>query len=89
MGVSVPVAWEELVELRGGDHWTVRTLPQRLDDLKDHDPWAAYEKSRQTLTQASRMLQEDLPALGDEDEAQPLPPPRQRTAQAPRASRSK
>jgi bifunctional non-homologous end joining protein LigD len=89
MGVSVPVAWEELVELRGGDHWTVRTLPQRLDDLKGHDPWADYEKSRQTLTAASRMLQDDLPAVGDEKEAQPLPPPRRRAEPASRASRSR
>ncbi|MEW6708145.1 MAG: DNA ligase D [Pseudomonadota bacterium] len=62
LGVSVPVSWDELVELRGGNHWTIRTLEQRLQDLKGHDPWADYERSRQTLTQANRMLlqQEDL-----------------------------
>lgn len=75
LGVSVPVAWDELVELRGGDHWTVRTVPQRLEDLKGHDPWADYEASRQTLTQASRMLSDDLSAVGDESDAQALPPP--------------
>jgi hypothetical protein len=80
MGVSVPVAWDELVELRGGDHWTVRTLPQRLDDLKGHDPWADYEKSRQTLTAANRMLRDENAAVGAEDEDQPLPPPTARVA---------
>ncbi len=89
LGVSVPVAWDELVELRGGDHWTVRTLPQRLDDLAGHDPWADYEKSRQTLTAAQRMLSDELPAVGDEDVDQPLPPPvsTSRTAQKKRAAR--
>jgi bifunctional non-homologous end joining protein LigD len=75
LGVSVPIAWEELVELRSGDHWTIRTLPQRLEDMKGHDPWAAYEKTRQTLTAAARMLHDELPAVGDEDATQPLPPP--------------
>ena len=86
MGVSVPVAWEEIVELRGGDHWTVRTLPQRLADLEGSDPWAAYEKSRQTLTAASRMLQKELPAVGDQDDARSLPPP---AAVMERATRSR
>jgi hypothetical protein len=75
LGVSVPVAWDELVELRGGDQWTIRTLPQRLDDLKGHDPWADYEKSRQTLTEAARLLAGDLPSVGDEDPDTELPEP--------------
>ena len=25
LGISVPVAWDELASLKGGDHWTVRT----------------------------------------------------------------
>jgi bifunctional non-homologous end joining protein LigD len=75
LGVSVPVAWDELVELRGGDQWTIRTLPQRLDDLKGHDPWADYEKSRQTLTVAARLLAGDLPSVGDEDPDTELPEP--------------
>jgi bifunctional non-homologous end joining protein LigD len=54
--VSVPLTWEELVELRGGDHWTVRTLPQRLVQLREHDPWAGYERSRQRLADALRDL---------------------------------
>ena len=87
LGVSVPLAWDELVELRGGDHWTVLTVPQRLDDLKGHDPWAGYEASRQTLTAAGRMLRDENPALGDEDADQPLPPPARSAARASRAAR--
>jgi bifunctional non-homologous end joining protein LigD len=68
MGVSVPLAWDELVELRGGDHWNIRTLAQRLEDLKRHDPWAEYERSRQTLTSAMRMLREEFHVVGDDEE---------------------
>jgi bifunctional non-homologous end joining protein LigD len=56
LGVSVPLAWEELVELSGADHWNWRSVPQRLDDLAGHDPWQGYEASRQTLTRAARLL---------------------------------
>jgi bifunctional non-homologous end joining protein LigD len=67
LGVSVPLAWDELVTLRGGDHWTVPTVPQRLDELQRHDPWARYEQCRQTLTEAARVLREELklPPLED------------------------
>jgi bifunctional non-homologous end joining protein LigD len=54
--VSVPIAWEELVTLASAAEWTVRTLPQRLDDLAGHDPWAGYAKARGTLTAAMRRL---------------------------------
>lgn len=60
LGVSVPVAWDELVELRGGDHWTVRSVPQRLAELEKHDPWSGYESARQTLTAARGHLEEAL-----------------------------
>jgi bifunctional non-homologous end joining protein LigD len=86
LGVSVPVAWDELVELRGGDQWTIRTLPQRLADLAGHDPWADYERSRQTLTAARRMLAGDV-AVADDEPAQP--PPRPVAPIAPRAHRSR
>jgi len=76
MGVSVPLWWDELVQLRGGNHWTVRTLGDRLDELAGADPWADYDKSRQTLTAAARMLQDDLLAMGDEaDGGSELPTP--------------
>ena len=55
LGVSMPVAWEQLGTLKGGDQWTVATAREYLSFQKD-DPWAGYAKSRQTLTQAMKVL---------------------------------
>ena len=54
LGISVPVAWEELASLKGGDHWTVRTAHARLDE--GNRAWDAYNKSAARLTAAMRKL---------------------------------
>jgi len=54
MGVSIPVAWDELPELSGGAHWTIRTAHERLES--GTDPWADYGKTKQTLTKAMKAL---------------------------------
>ena len=54
MGISVPVAWDELPTLLGGDHWTVRTVQNRLD--KGNDPWSGYAKAARSLTKAMKTL---------------------------------
>jgi bifunctional non-homologous end joining protein LigD len=54
IGVSVPVAWDELPGLSSGAHWTIRNIDERLA-LKD-DPWADMRGSAQTLTTAMRVL---------------------------------
>jgi bifunctional non-homologous end joining protein LigD len=51
----VPIAWEELVELESGQQWTVRNLAQRLADTP-RDPWAGYERSRQSIARAVATL---------------------------------
>jgi bifunctional non-homologous end joining protein LigD len=43
----VPVAWDELGALKGGDQWNIRTAQTRLD--KGNDPWKAYGKSAKAL----------------------------------------
>lgn len=48
--VSVPIARDELEQLRGAGQWTVANLLQRLDGLQD-DPWRGYA-NRQRLTRA-------------------------------------
>ncbi len=53
IGVSVPVAWEELPELTGGAHWTLRTVEPRL---AQPDPWADYASTRQGIEAAMRAL---------------------------------
>lgn len=55
LGVSMPVAWEELGAITGGDHWNIVSAPQRLAELKD-DPWRDYWKQRQRLAPALDLL---------------------------------
>lgn len=55
LGISVPVAWSELPTLRGGDHWTVKTVQARL--AVGNQPWAGYAR-------AARGLRAALSALG-------------------------
>ena len=60
LGISVPVAWDELASLRGGDHWTVRSAHERLD--RGNAPWAAYAKAARSLTAAMKALGHEAPA---------------------------
>jgi bifunctional non-homologous end joining protein LigD len=55
LGISVPVAWGELPSLRGGDHWSVKTVHERLD--VGNEPWIGY-------TRAARGLSSAMSALG-------------------------
>ncbi|WBY03551.1 DNA ligase D [Ramlibacter tataouinensis] len=54
LGISVPVRWEELGKLKGGDHWTVATVHQRLD--QGNEPWDGYRSSSVRLGAAMRKL---------------------------------
>jgi bifunctional non-homologous end joining protein LigD len=55
MGVSMPVAWEQLMSLKSGAQWTVRTAREYLSFQKE-DPWAEYWACGQTLAQAMSIL---------------------------------
>jgi bifunctional non-homologous end joining protein LigD len=48
MGVSIPVAWEDLDALKSGAQWNVRTAMPHLVQ-QGADPWADYWKARQSL----------------------------------------
>jgi bifunctional non-homologous end joining protein LigD len=54
LGISVPVRWDELQELKSGAHWSVATVHTRLD--AGNEPWADYEASRATLPAAMKKL---------------------------------
>lgn len=55
MGVSIPVAWEELEALTSGAQWNVRTAMAHLVQRRT-DPWAGYWKARQSLAGPMRHL---------------------------------
>ena len=54
LGISVPVDWSELPSLRGGDHWTVKTVHERLDT--GNQPWDGYAKAARSLNAAMAAL---------------------------------
>ncbi|MDP9897400.1 bifunctional non-homologous end joining protein LigD [Variovorax boronicumulans] len=55
MGVSFPIAWEDLATLKSGSQWNVRTAREHLS-FQTSDPWAAYWKTRQPLAEAMKRL---------------------------------
>jgi bifunctional non-homologous end joining protein LigD len=55
LGVSMPVAWDELSDIRDGAHWTISDARDRLS-FQNADPWADYWTCRQTLTVAMKAL---------------------------------
>jgi bifunctional non-homologous end joining protein LigD len=48
MGVSVPLAWDEVEHTTGGAQWTVANAYERLDALQQ-DPWAEYARTKQRI----------------------------------------
>lgn len=64
LGVSIPVSWDALPELRGGDQWTVATAREHLS-FEREDPWAAFWTRRQALAPAMRRLGFDPRTAGD------------------------
>jgi bifunctional non-homologous end joining protein LigD len=47
LGISVPVAWNELGALTGGDHWNLTNIAQRL--AVGNSPWDDYAGARRSL----------------------------------------
>lgn len=54
LGVSVPVAWDELASLTGGAHWTASTVGGRL--AAGNQPWKDYDASANSLVAAMKKL---------------------------------
>ena len=54
LGISVPVAWDELAALTAGDQWNVANAHTRLD--LGNAPWAAYARSARSVKAAMKKL---------------------------------
>jgi bifunctional non-homologous end joining protein LigD len=54
LGISVPVAWDELDGLTSGDQWHVNNVQARLD--QGNAPWEGYATAAKTLTGAMKQL---------------------------------
>ena len=55
MGVSMPIAWDQLGSIKGGAQWNIGNAREYLSFQKN-DPWADYWRSRQTLAKAMKAL---------------------------------
>ena len=55
LGVSMPIAWEQLAELRSGAQWTIANAREYLS-FQQQDPWQDYRSTRQGLAAARRTL---------------------------------
>jgi bifunctional non-homologous end joining protein LigD len=54
LGVSVPVAWEEVEKLHASAQWHVANIHTRLD--QGNAPWHDYDASAQNITAAMKIL---------------------------------
>lgn len=56
LGVSIPVEWDELPDLTGGNHWTIANALERTTKPYSRI-WATYSQSHQVLDDAMAQLQ--------------------------------
>jgi len=54
LGVSVPIAWDELPSITGGAHWTARTIAGRL--AIGNQPWGEYGPASTSVAGAMKRL---------------------------------
>ena len=64
LGVSMPVAWEQLTAIKGGAQWTVLTAREYLS-FEPGDPWAGYRTAKQTLAHGMKILAVGPPAVNN------------------------
>ena len=55
MGVSMPIDWDELPDVKRADQWTLANARDRLSFQKE-DPWREYATTKQTLTRGLKIL---------------------------------
>jgi len=54
LGVSVPVEWDELLQLKSGAHWTLANVEERI--AIGNAPWTGMDRQRKGLAAAMRKL---------------------------------
>ena len=54
LGISVPLAWDELAGLKAGDQWNIKNAHTRLD--RGNEPWTGYAKAAKSLTAAMKKI---------------------------------
>ena len=54
LGISVPISWTELSNLKSAAQWTLRNIEDRLET--GNAPWTDYAKSAKSITAAMKRL---------------------------------
>ncbi len=54
MGISIPMDWDELTDIKSGDHWTLRNVHSRFD--RGNEPWKQYKTSAADISDAMELL---------------------------------
>src|SRR5262249_16812939 len=55
LGVSMPVAWDDLPKIKSGAQWTIKTAREHLS-FQNSDPWDDYWREKQTVKYAMKKL---------------------------------
>ena len=55
LGVSMPVSWEQLKDLKSGAQWTIATAREYVS-FQRTDPWVDYWKTKQSIAAAANAL---------------------------------
>jgi bifunctional non-homologous end joining protein LigD len=55
LGVSMPLAWDELKDLKSASQWNITNAHARLKKQRI-DPWQDYRRTRQTIKRAAQIL---------------------------------
>ena len=55
LGVSMPIEWDQLSEVKSGAHWTIANAHKHVS-LRAQDPWSGYASSRQSISAALKTL---------------------------------
>ena len=55
LGVSMPLAWDDLSRVQSGAQWTIQDAREYLS-FRKRDPWSGYWKEAQSLTEAMKIL---------------------------------
>ena len=55
LGVSMPLAWDELEALKSASQWNITNAHVRLEEQRT-DPWQDYRRIRQTIKRAAQKL---------------------------------
>ncbi len=58
LGISVPLAWDELDHVKAGDQWNIRNVHSRLD--RGNAVWDGYSKGARSLGAALKRLGRDV-----------------------------